>query len=299
MPVCATHAERRAEYRCVGCRAFLCAECIEEGHRLFFCRRCREQALPLAADAPATAPELARARRLGRRYGLREVFLYPFRGFGGYTLPALALFLTVAELVGGIGGFLLRALILLMLPGLLFEIARTSAEGDDQLPDWPDASQAFERFAEIGRGLLVFAVALTPAWLALRATGCDLEPYLRTLPEGACVATLFGALALGLLLGVFAFGATSAHGTGWLALRVDLHLEALLGPAGRDGAATALLVAALVAGARLAAAALGFLPLLGAAAAGVLTTYALFVGAHLIGRLFLRHAKTLDPLYRE
>ena len=134
---------------------------------------------------------------------------------------------------------------------------------------------------------------------ALRATGCDLEPYLWSHPRGVCLLFAFGGFAVGFLLGVFALGATAVHDSTLLVLRVDLHLEALFGPAGRDGIGTALLVAALLAAARLLDAALRFLPVVGAALAALVTVYALFLGAHLVGRLFLRHARVLDPLYRD
>jgi len=299
MPACARHAEIRAEYRCKGCRAFLCEECIEEGHRLLFCRICRELAVPLDAEAPSSTPALERARKLGRPYGLADAFLYPFRGLGAYQLPALALWLGAGIFLGGLADFILRAALLLILPGILFEIVRTSAEGEDQLPDWPDASEPFARFAEIGRWTLVAVVALAPAWLALRATGCDLEPYLWTHPRGVCLLFAFGGFAVGFLLGVFALGATAVHDSTWLVLRADLHLEALFGPAGGDGVGTALLVAALLAAARLLDVALRFLPIVGAALSALVTVYALFLGAHLVGRLFLRHRRTLDPLYRD
>lgn len=298
MPVCVQHPERRAEYRCKGCRAFLCSECIEEGHRLLFCRVCRELAVPLAADAPGTAPALARARRLGRPYGLADAFRYPFRGLGVYTLPALTLWLAAGIFFGGLADFILRLLLALILPGFLFEIVRQTAEGEDQMPDWPDASEPFARFAEIGRWLLVLGVAVAPAWLAMRATGCNLEPYLWTHSRAFCLVALFGALAFGFLLGVFALGASAVHDSTWLAGRLDLHLEALFGPAGRDAVGTALLIAALLAAARLAGAVLAYLPIVGAVVSAIVTIYALFLGAHLVGRLFLRHARTLDPLYR-
>jgi len=299
MPACARHPESRAEYRCKGCRSFLCGECIEEGHRLLFCRICRELAVPLAADAPSTAPALARARRLQRPYATSDAFLYPFRGLGVYTLPALTLWLAAGIFLGGLTDFILRLLLALILPGFLFEIVRGSAEGEVELPDWPDASEPFHRFAEIARWLLVVAVAVTPAWVAMRATDCHLEPYLWTHSRGFCLAVLFGALAFGFLLGVFALGAAAVHDSTWLALRADLHLEALFGPAGRDAVATSLLIAALLAGARLAGAVLAYLPVVGALVGALVTVYALFLGAHLVGRLFLRHAKTLDPLYRD
>ena len=37
---CAAHPERAAVYECDGCKKLLCEECMEEGHRLLFCRHC-------------------------------------------------------------------------------------------------------------------------------------------------------------------------------------------------------------------------------------------------------------------
>ena len=54
---CATHPTRAATFYCDGCGRRLCDECIESGHRLLFCRHCRERALPLAADGAATPAE--------------------------------------------------------------------------------------------------------------------------------------------------------------------------------------------------------------------------------------------------
>jgi DNA-directed RNA polymerase subunit RPC12/RpoP len=44
---CATHPAAAAVYRCDGCGRLLCPDCVQEGHRLLFCRHCRERALPL------------------------------------------------------------------------------------------------------------------------------------------------------------------------------------------------------------------------------------------------------------
>ncbi|MEJ2085409.1 MAG: B-box zinc finger protein, partial [Acidobacteriota bacterium] len=82
---CERHPETTASFQCDGCGKYLCSECAEEGHRLFFCALCGERALPLEAEAPATTPEHKRVGKRDAPYSLQEALLYPFRGLGGYV----------------------------------------------------------------------------------------------------------------------------------------------------------------------------------------------------------------------
>jgi hypothetical protein len=36
---CVVHPETAATFRCDGCGRLLCSACVEQGHRLLFCRR--------------------------------------------------------------------------------------------------------------------------------------------------------------------------------------------------------------------------------------------------------------------
>lgn len=293
---CTTHPDAAAEFRCDGCARLLCAACVEEGHRLLFCVHCRERALPLTAEAAATAPERRRDELLNHPYSLLDALRYPFRGAGRYMLPAYVATLTVAGIVPGCG-LVVAALVALLLPGLVFEIVRTTAAGDDVLPDWPDYTDPFPRFKEWLWLTSIAVVGALPTIFLFRVTGCDATQLLLGGGRGLCWLALLAGLALGLLFAVFALGATGCYSSGWLAWRLDLHLQALLSPVGASALATAGLVALLLVASQLAAIALRGLPLVGALVEQAISGYALFLGPHLVGLLFRREAARLDPLY--
>lgn len=298
-PPCSTHPDRAAEFRCTACGRRLCPDCVETGHRLFLCRHCRERAVPIDPEAPAATNAYARRRALDRPYGLRDALRYPFRGLGRYLVPVWAVWLTVGGLLGALGGLVAHALIALLLPGLLFEIVRTTAAGDDQLPDWPDYAEPFRRLAEIAQALGIGAVVAAPVWIAARFAGVSPLALLTGHPGAGGVALLLGALGVGLSLGVFAFGATGTHESGWLWFRLDLHLEALLSKAGPQGLATVGLVLLLTATRILLGALLTPLPWVGPLIHHALGGYALVLSAHFVGLLFRRQRETLDEIYRD
>jgi len=295
---CAAHADRTAEFRCDGCGRALCPDCVETGHRLFFCRHCRERALPLAADLPAATNQYARRRRLDRPYAFVDALAYPFRGLGRWLVPVWIATLFVADLLGPLGA-IPRAFVFLLLPGLLFSIVRTTAEGDDELPDWPDYTGGFERFAEILQMAVIGLATLAPAWAYARLTGTSLLDLLLGKAEPLAILGLLVALGLGLALGVFAFGATGTHSSGWLTFRLDLHLEALFSAAGPAALRTTGIVLALTALRMLAGDLLSPIPLLGALASYALGAYSLVLSAHFVGLLFRSHRQTLDAIYRD
>lgn len=293
---CSEHAGRAAEFRCEGCRRALCADCVEESHRLWFCRLCRERALPIGAPATATPGARARERRLDRPVTLRDSLAYVFRGRGGFTLPAYVLFLTAGALLPFPFALLPIGVAALILPGFLLEIVRATAEGEDELPDWPDLSALGARALEWLQAAVVVAVSALPALLLRRLAGCDVELFLVADRASCALAWALGA-ALGYALAMFGFGALGAFRSGWLAPRLDLHLEALLAGTRADGpivlAAIALLFAITAAVVRL----LGGIPLVGLAVLHAATGYTLFTAAHLAGLLFRRHRQRLEAIY--
>lgn len=269
---------------------------MQEGHRLLFCVHCGERALPLAAEAPATTPARRRDERMNHPYRLADALVYPFRGTGVYMLPAYVLTMTVAAAVPGCG-MLALALVTLFLPGLMFEIVRVTATGDDELPDWPDYTDLFQRFKEWLWMVSIWVISALPIVFFFRVAGCDTTTFLLGQGGARCWAALLAGLVLGLLFGVLAFGATGCYTSGWLAFRLDLHLQALLSPVGPAVAATAGLLTLLLVTSQLARLLLGAIPLLGAFAEQAISGYALFLGPHLVGLLFRRQAERLDPLY--
>lgn len=295
-PVCAAHADRPAEYRCTGCGRDLCVECIEEGHRLLFCRHCRERALPIEAGAAATTPALARQRRFARGDQWTRAFTYVFRGRGALTLPAYVILMTLAEIAPPVARLAAYVLVAFILPGFLFEIVRRTGEADDELPEWPDYSELGDRIAE-WRDAAGVALAAALPWLVLRRlAACDVEEFLIA-DRGLCTLAASVAAALGFAIAQFGFGAVGTWHSGWLSFRLDLHLEALLAGTRADGPLFLALIAGLLGAAGVLARAFLDWPLLGAAIAHAALGYALFTSAHLAGLLFRRHRVRLEAIY--
>ena len=299
---CAAHPQVAATFHCDGCGRLLCSACVEHGHRLIFCRHCRERALPLDASLPATVPELKRAAARAHPTTWLEALRYPLRGQGSMVFWAYLglmiafVLLSVVPLAGLlVCGF--RAAIALLLPGLLYAIVRRTAEGDDELPDWPDVGVAGERLYEVFTFLATIAVAFVPAALALRLSGCALLDLLGG-AEGAasCRWAVAAGIMLGLPLAVPMFGSLAVYQHVDLLLRLDLHVSALAAT-GRDGVGTVLLTYAVLAGSRLLGYALHGFPLLGGALAAAVAAYGTFAGAHLVGLMFRQHAAALDAIY--
>jgi len=300
---CAAHPETAAIFRCDGCGRLLCAACVQHGHRLLFCRHCRERALPLDASLPATVPALQRAFVRRRPTTWLEALGYPLRGQGSmvfWAYLALMLGFVLLAVVPGAGllVFLFQAAIALLMPGLLYAIVRRTAEGDDELPDWPDVDDMGERLYEVLTFLGTIAVALVPAAVTLRLSGCTLLTMLRDAEGAASCRWAFAAgLLLGLPLAVPMFGSLAVYQHVDLLWRLDLHVRALAA-AGRDGAGTVLLTYAVLAASRGLGFALHGFPLLGGALAAALAAYGTFAGAHVVGLMFRKHAAALDAIYQ-
>lgn len=296
MPLaCAEHPDREAAYHCDACGRALCAACVEEGHRLWICRHCRERALPTAGDETSSPASLAREARRSKPFSIGGGLGYVFRG-GGLTLAGYVIFMSVSDLLPGFGALLPPLLIAIILPGFLLEIVRASAEGDDTMPEWPDPTDFSARFGDWLKAIAVVASSLVPYWIARRIAGCDVESFLVTDP-GLCSLATGAGLVLGFGLALFGFGAVGTWESGWLAVRLDLHLEALL--VGTRGEAPLLLLPiALLLGVAAAIARLaGGVPLLGTALVHAATGYALFTTAHLAGALFRVHRDRLERIY--
>ena len=307
---CAIHPQAAAAYRCDGCGRLLCEACVETGHRLLFCRPCGERALPLAGTAApvAAAAGTITARRRERivrsaaSYSLADALVYPFRGsstsaFLGFVFTLVAIDLLGALPIVGAAAIVLSLVVWLLVPRFLFAIANRTAQGHDELPDWPD----FEIF-ELVRTALLFAVTsalcLLPAALLLRLGGFTFGGLLRGEDSlGGFLLLLAAGLLLAVALWVPAFGAVALYDTFLAALRLDLHVRALLVAPAEVAATTGLLAALLVLGTALRLV-LAFLPLLGGALATAVLAYTLFTGAHLVGVYFRRHWDALEAIYQ-
>ncbi len=237
-PCCAAHPDRPAQYVCESCDRLLCDACVEVGHRLLFCRHCRERALPIELPSPGAARQAAPDAPLGATAGSPERFarvnqstpglfvesLRVVRGYGGATILLATAALTLGELAPVLFGWLALATAVL-LPGYLLEVARAAREGAPRLPPWPDITDVSLWGRDFGPGLAALAVAAVPWILARRAAGCDVESFLIEDRAVCTVASTAGAAAGVTLLGL-ALGAVASWASGWLAVRLDLHLEA-------------------------------------------------------------------------
>jgi len=298
---CVTHPGAAATFRCDGCGRLLCSACVDHGHRLLFCRHCRERALPLDASLPATVPALRLAAVRARPTSWLEALGYPLRGQGSMLFWAYLGLMMAFVLLAAVPGtwvlvLFLRAVIAFLIPGLLYAIVRRTAEGDDELPDWPDFGDLGERLHEMFTFLGTIAVAFVPAALALRLSGCDILALLGAEEAARCRWELAAGLILGLPLAVPMFGSLAVYEHIDLLLRLDLHVRALAA-AGRDGVSTILLTYAVLAASRLLGFALHGFPLLGGVLAAGVAAYGTFAGAHVVGLMFRKHAAALDAIY--
>jgi len=302
---CADHPEVAAVYRCESCRTALCEECVQPAHRWLFCRRCGERAEPLAAAAPPVAVTVTRSRQppkaAARPYGFADALGYPFRGLGAYLFWGYIALLVVFRAVQAavpFGGFLLLIptfVIALLYPSLLFAVARTTAKGEDELPDWPD----FEFWERLGELLLFAAVALfslAPLSLFFALSDCEPMAALFTGTVAPCLPPLLAGLLAAVVLWVPAFGATAVWSTPWLFFRLDLHARAVALDPPLWGK-TMLLVGGFLVVSQLLPLALSAVPFLGTLLGEAVSFYALLVGAHLVGIIFRRHFPALEAVY--
>lgn len=296
MSGCTGHPLTPARFRCQGCGRALCRDCIREGHRLLFCAYCGEQALPLAPGAAANSRDLRREERLGAPYTLADALRFPFRGEGSYLLWGYVLFLSMVDLLPlvGILSLVVRLVIGLLLPGLVFGIARESAEGGDELPDWPDLTEYLERLVEVVVFIGITVGAALPAAGLLSLAGCD--DFERAARDPLCWLALVVGVLLGTAFWVPAVGATGSFGSFWLTFRVDLHARALVA-AGAEGARIVAVAAGLLVGWAVLTALVARVPYLVVFAANLLFAYGLFTSAHLAGLLFRRRDAALSAIY--
>lgn len=101
---------------------------------------------------------------------------------------------------------------------------------------------------------------------------------------------------MGAALWIPAFGSVAVTFSPWWALRIDLHFRALF-EVGSDAWKTFGLLAGLMTARIVISRVLAPVPLLGTVVQIAIGAYTLFLGAHLIGLLFRRHANTLDSIY--
>lgn len=298
---CAAHPDRPAAFVCDGCGRGLCDDCVKMSHRLILCSHCGEMAVPVATGRPASSTEVRKVRAQTAPYSLADAFLYPFRGTGGGVFWTYFALLAVVDVISAVIPFagcilgIFTFLIALLVPRLLFTIVRTTADGENELPEWPEFD-AWARVMDALAFVAVMVLCFIPMSVLVALSDCALIPA----DGGAAAPSCLPILALGTLIGmalwVAAFGALGVFDSFWLVPRIDLHLRALaIAPveAGMIAGTLALLYVVSYA----LRFTLGLVPLVGVVAATFLGIYTSFTGAHLVGVYFRRHADELDRLY--
>ena len=152
---CRNHPDKPATWRCVACGGLFCDACIHSQHldrlQLNTCRVCRgkcERIVP--ADGRA-------AQERGFFARLPGAFVYPFKGSGIILLVMggvlfWLMWIAVALLFAGLVVFFIAG----YLCAYMLKIINATANGEDELPDWP-------RFADFWEDIVgpYFMVALT------------------------------------------------------------------------------------------------------------------------------------------
>jgi len=193
-----------------------------------------------------------------------------------------------------LGILILRTAFILLVVGLQFRIVRSTAEGENELPDWPD----FTDIGGLGRDLLTWIVihfvlgAVMVGYVVLSGLsgGVTLEPnYLFCL--GFAIS-----MWLGVAFTVMAYGAAGTF-TRLRSLAFHNHIRGFLA-AGSDAVVATNMVFALGAVILIVRILLErAIPLLGAALSSALGTYWLLTLPHLAGLVFRRHSETMERFY--
>lgn len=294
--MCAQHPNVAAMFRCDGCGKLLCGDCIKKGHALLFCGQCGERALPLNEGQPATVKQVNRREAVTRPYSFTDALAYPFRGSGllMFIVAVVSMMLVQILLTFGMGlwRYLFAAGFWSLMIGLQFSIVRTTAEGENELPEWPDYSDFGERVADVltyvGIALLQFGPAGLYLFLRMDSLIAG-EP-------GLVFWAVFALLAwLGAALATMAYGAAGRFDRPSI-LRLDLHTRGFL-TGGADAVTAANLTFGLGAAFLILRLAFSEIPILGAILSGIVGAYWFFTSAHIAGVLFRRHIFALEKMY--
>lgn len=294
--MCVQHPDVAAMFRCDGCGKSLCGDCIRKGHALLFCALCGERALPLNEGQPATVQQVRRHEAVTKPYSFSDALAYPFRGSGllMFIVAVVSMMIVQVMLTFGFGlwRYFFAAAFWSLMIGLQFSIVRTTAEGQDELPEWPDYSDFGERVADILTyiGIVLLQFGPVALYLFLRMdTLVAGEPGLFFWAVVALLAWLGAALA------TMAYGAAGRFNRPSI-LRLDLHTKGFV-TSGADAVTAANLTFGMGAAFFVLRLALAKIPILGAILSGIVGAYWFFTSAHIAGVLFRRHIFRLEKLY--
>lgn len=298
--VCQQHPDAEARYRCEGCGRLLCDDCVDVLRRLAVCRPCGDLARPLESSggAPVAPGASAFAGRTAAAPGVADVLRFPLRGRLGKVLAAFTLLLAAPVAVEILVPptscllFVVRLLLALLLPGLLADVTRASAEGLPDLPEWPRYPGG--RSGELVRFVAVGLLALLPAAFLLGSTGCAETAALEGRMPAACHLLVLAGLWVGAVLWLPLHGVSILRASLAAVFDLPAHARVLRRHAPELATAGSLCVAPLVLA--VAARSLSPVPVLAAVLEVPLVLYGAVLGAHLAGRFLLEHREELETL---
>lgn len=247
---CANHGDRPAVWFCDRCGEGFCEDCVRvrdfTTFQAYFCRRCGDQCRPPVQPVPNPTKSFLEE--------LTRVPAYPFRGKGPYILVGGTIFFTIISWLLGTRIIILHpgtGMIFGILQGILgvlflgyffayaFDVAASTAGGEDEPPDWPDFGDPTEFLRPLGLVIAVVAMCFFPAVayviavLSDVATGSEALLWLLIavgvlfLPMALLSAVLYGSLAG--LNPVHLFKSITRIGPAYLAGIVALAVVVMLG----------------------------------------------------------------------
>lgn len=252
-----------------------------------------------APDLGAEDVALARQRALAAAYSYKQIFLFPFRGFGAtalWTLAGLLLLLDAASAIPVLGtvAMVLRATVPLLALGLFLSIVAMTVRGRNNLPPLVELGGPGRWLLDLGLVLLAALLVALPCAIFLLTRGGHGLLGAAAGPTGWLLVAALGWLAIaGWLLSA---GAAGTFGRG-RAFYLPHHGRGLLA-----GSPDTLVVINAVFGLVVLtvwvwAVARPAVPWLGAPVASLLEAYLLLATPHAMGVLFRHHQIEMGKIY--
>lgn len=191
---CSKHARKPAIYICRNCRSEFCTECVRTrkislGVRIY-CPVCGGYCEDIGTFEQKVAGQaVTRERSRNLFLCLHEVFGYPLRAsgifllFGGSILLGGYQFMMAwASRVGpfGIGAIILYTFLFMgYFTAYLHKIVQASANGEQELPDWPDFSSIWDDIGQPALHMIgVFLISFGPVQYYLYSRGSEATPWI-------------------------------------------------------------------------------------------------------------------------
>jgi hypothetical protein len=167
---CTRHPETPARWRCPACASRLCEACGQE--KMFgrtdvvICTPCGGMAAPFEAPPAAEAT--------GAVATLEGAFAYPLRREGLWVIGGGTVFFAAADLLSRLPlvGVVVAIFATGILTAYMFRVIGASADGRDELPDWPEFHNVVDDvLMPIARVIALWVVSFGPAVLLLIHAG--------------------------------------------------------------------------------------------------------------------------------